>query len=112
MTHRRAVVTMILVTLMWSIAGIVTRHLEAARSFEVTFWRSAFTVLALGMLLPWLRGPATLLRSLREGGRTLWISGVCWCVMFTAFMVAITLTTVANVLVTMAIAPQVRGARR
>jgi len=105
MNHRRAVATMILVTLMWSIAGIVTRHLEAARSFEVTFWRSAFTVLALALLLPWLRGPAVLVRSLRAGGRTLWLSGVCWCVMFTAFMVAITLTTVANVLVTMAIAP-------
>ena len=105
MTHGRAVVTMIIVTLMWSIAGVVTRHLETARSFEVTFWRSAFTVLALAILLSWLRGPAVLARSLREGGRTLWLSGVCWCVMFTAFMVAITLTTVANVLVTMAAAP-------
>jgi drug/metabolite transporter (DMT)-like permease len=105
MTHGRAVVTMIAVTLMWSIAGVVTRHLEAARSFEVTFWRSAFTVLALAVLLPALRGPAALVRSLRAGGATLWISGVCWCVMFTAFMVAITMTTVANVLVTMALAP-------
>ncbi len=96
---------MIVVTLMWSIAGIVTRQLDAAHSFEVTFWRSAFTLISLAILLPCLRGPAVLLRSLREGGRTLWISGVCWCVMFTAFMVAITLTTVANVLVTMAIAP-------
>ena len=31
MTHRRAVLLMILVTLMWSIAGVVTRHLDAAR---------------------------------------------------------------------------------
>ena len=105
MTHGRAVVTMLLVTLMWSIAGVVTRHLEAARSFEVTFWRSAFTVLTLVVLLPAIRGRAKLLRSLQGGGRTLWLSGACWCVMFTAFMVAITLTSVANVLVTMAIAP-------
>lgn len=105
MSHRRAVFTMLAVTLMWSIAGIVTRHLEAARSFEVTFWRSAFTVLALALLLPWLRGRTALVHSLREGGATLWLSGACWCVMFTAFMIAITLTTVANVLVTMAIAP-------
>lgn len=96
---------MILVTLMWSIAGIVTRHLETARSFEVTFWRSAFVVLTLALLLPAIRGRAMLVRSLRDGGRTLWLSGACWCVMFTAFMVAITMTTVANVLVTMAIAP-------
>jgi drug/metabolite transporter (DMT)-like permease len=105
MTHRRAVALMVLVTLMWSIAGVVSRHLEAARSFEVTFWRSLFNALGLVVLLAWLRGPATLLRSLREGGRTLWLSGLCWSVMFTAFMVAITLTTVANVLVTMASAP-------
>lgn len=96
---------MLLVTLMWSIAGVVTRQLDAARSFEVTFWRSAFTVLALAVLLPAMRGRAVLWRSLRAGGATLWLSGLCWCVMFTAFMVAITLTTVANVLVTMAIAP-------
>jgi drug/metabolite transporter (DMT)-like permease len=105
MTHRRAVLTMIGATLMWSIAGVVTRQLEAARSFEVTFWRSAFTVLSLAVLLKWLRGRSVLQKSMREGGKTLWVSGVCWCVMFTAFMVAITLTTVANVLVTMAIAP-------
>ena len=96
MTHGRAVVTMILVTLMWSIAGVVTRHLEAARSFEVTFWRSAFTVLALAVMLPAIRGRATLARVLRYGGKTLWLSGICWSVMFTAFMVAITLTSVAR----------------
>jgi drug/metabolite transporter (DMT)-like permease len=39
------------------------------------------------------------------GGRALWLSGLCWCVMFTAFMVAIALTTVANVLITLAVAP-------
>jgi drug/metabolite transporter (DMT)-like permease len=44
-------------------------------------------------------------RSLRGGGRPLWISALCWCVMFTAFMLAITLTEAANVLVTMALAP-------
>ena len=105
MTHRRAVLVMVAVTLMWSIAGVVSRQLEAARSFEVTFWRSSFNALGLVVLLAWLRGPAPLMRSLREGGRTLWLSGLCWSVMFTAFMVAITLTTVANVLVTMAMAP-------
>ena len=105
MTHSRAVYVMVVVTLMWSIAGVVTRHLETARSFEVTFWRSAFTVLALAIMLPAIRGRATLVRSLRAGGKTLWLSSLCWCVMFTAFMVAITMTSVANVLITMASAP-------
>jgi drug/metabolite transporter (DMT)-like permease len=34
-----------------------------------------------------------------------WISGVCWSVMFTAFMMALTLTSVGNVLVTMSVGP-------
>jgi len=104
MTHRRAVALMILVTLLWSMAGVVARHLEAARSFEVTFWRSAFNALALLVGLTWLRGPA-LFSSLLSAGRAVWMSGVCWAVMYTAFMLALTLTSVANVLVTMAIAP-------
>ena len=105
MTHRRAVLMMVVVTLMWSVAGVVVRQLETVRSFEVTFWRSAFTVVALAILLSWLRGARPLVQSLRAGGRTLWVSGLCWAVMFTAFMLALTLTTVANVLVTMAISP-------
>lgn len=106
MTHRRAVALMVLVTLLWSIAGVVTRHLDAARSFEVTFWRSLFNALGLAVALTAMRGPA-LWRGLLTAPRVVWISGLCWSVMFTAFMVAITLTTVANVLVTMAIGPLV-----
>ncbi|MDP3540452.1 MAG: DMT family transporter [Azonexus sp.] len=104
MTHRRAVALMVLVTLLWSLAGVVTRHLDAARSFEVTFWRSAFNALALIVVLGFMRGPA-LWRGVFHAGPAVWISGVCWGVMYTAFMLALTLTSVANVLVTMAISP-------
>ena len=104
MTHRQAVGLMVLVTLLWSIAGVVTRHLDSARSFEVTFWRSFFTALSLAVgLLAW-RGRG-LWTSLRDGGRWLWLFGLCWAVMFTAFMLALTLTSVAYVLVTMALGP-------
>jgi len=105
MTHGRAVAAMVAATLLWSMAGVVTRQLESATSFEATFWRSACNAAALIVLLGWLRGFAPLARTLRSNDRTLWLSGLCWAVMFTAFMVAITLTTVANVLVTMALAP-------
>ncbi len=104
LTHGRAVWLMVAVTLMWSTAGVVTRHLEAARSFEVTFWRSLFTVAALLVILPVLQGRAVF-AAVRRGGRALWVSGLCWGVMFTAFMVAILLMPVANVLVTMAAGP-------
>lgn len=104
LTHNRAVLLMVAVTLMWSIAGVVTRHLEQARSFEVTFWRSFFTVLSLLLVLPWLQG-REVFRRMRGGGAALWISGVCWCGMFTFFMLSITLISVANVLITMSLGP-------
>ncbi len=95
---------MVAVTLLWSTAGVVTRQLESARSFEITFWRSAFTALSLLVILPFFQG-RQVFRQILQGTTTFWISGVCWSVMFTAFMVALTLTSVANVLVTMALGP-------
>ena len=97
---------MILCTLLWSIAGVVTRQLDAARSFEVTFWRSGFNAAALLMALLAMRG-AGLWQDIRRGGVALWFSALCWAVMYTNFMLALTLTTVATVLVTMAISPLV-----
>jgi drug/metabolite transporter (DMT)-like permease len=104
LTHTKAVFLMVAVTMMWSTAGVVTRQLEHARSFEITFWRSFFTVASLLVILPFFQGREVFSR-IRRGGPALWISGVCWSVMFTAFMVALTLTSVANVLVTMSIGP-------
>src|SRR5512142_1020821 len=104
LTHGRAVLLMVAVTLMWSIAGVITRHLEFARSFEVTFWRSFFTVVSLLVILPLFQGREVFAK-IRRGPSALWLSGLCWSVMFTAFMVALTLTSVANVLVTMALGP-------
>lgn len=104
LSHNRAVLLMVAVTLMWSTAGVVTRHLDSARSFEITFWRSCFTALSLLMLLPLLRGRAVF-SNIRHANATFWASGLCWCVMFTTFMLALTLTSVANVLITMSLGP-------
>ena len=104
LTHRRAVLLMVICGLLWSTAGVVTRHLEAAKAFEVTFWRSFFTVLSLVVILPWVKGRGVFKQTL-VGGTSLWLSGLCWSAMFTAYMVALTLTTVANVLVMLALGP-------
>jgi drug/metabolite transporter (DMT)-like permease len=37
--------------------------------------------------------------------KLLWASGACWALMFTAFMIALTLTSVAHVLVVMSLGP-------
>jgi drug/metabolite transporter (DMT)-like permease len=104
LSHTQAVFLMVAVTLMWSIAGVVTRQLEHARSFEVTFWRSFFTMVSLLVILPLWQG-RNVWRNMHWRSKAFWISGVCWSVMFTAFMVALTMTTVANVLVTLAAGP-------
>jgi drug/metabolite transporter (DMT)-like permease len=104
LSHRQAVLLMIACTMMWSIAGVTTRHLEHARGFEVTFWRSFFTFVSLLVILPIIHGQ-TLLSKFKQGGLYLWICGVCWGVMFTAFMTALTMTSVANVLITLSMGP-------
>lgn len=127
LTHTQAVFLMVVATLFWSTAGVVSRVLESAGRFEVTFYRSAFTVLSLMWMLPlwraWSRrqapqamSPTPSTRSAwgemlhRHWGflpesRTFWLSGVCWSVMFTAFMLALGFTSVANVLIIMALGP-------
>ena len=95
---------MVGVTALWSTAGVVTRHLEQARSFEVTFWRSFFTLASLLIILPLWQGRGVWSR-MPWRSPYFWLSGVCWCAMFTAFMLALTLTAVANVLITMALGP-------
>jgi drug/metabolite transporter (DMT)-like permease len=104
LSHNQAVVSMVAVALMWSSAGVVTRHLESARSFEVTFWRSLATSITLLIILPLFQGWGVFAR-MRQATLSFWISGICWSFMFTAYMVALTLTSVGNVLVTLAISP-------
>lgn len=102
--HGQAVALMVAVTFLWGTAGVVTRQLEQAQAFEITFWRSAFTALSLVVILPWWQGRGVW-RRMTAGGGALWLSGLCWAVMFTAFMIALALTSVANVLITLAAGP-------
>jgi drug/metabolite transporter (DMT)-like permease len=104
LTHGRAVLLMVACTLMWSIAGVVSRQIVAAKGVETTFWRSLFTIAALLVLLPLFQGKGALVR-LPWKHAVFWISGVCWAVMFTAFMMALSVTSVGNVLITMAVSP-------
>jgi drug/metabolite transporter (DMT)-like permease len=104
LTHRQALLVMVLCPLLWSTAGVVTKQLDSAQSFEVTFWRSFFTVVSLLVLLPLTRGWSWYKAVLWRSG-ALWVAGICWSVMFSAFMIAMVLTSVANVLITLAAGP-------
>lgn len=84
---------------LWSTAGVVTRHVERAGAFELVFWRSLFAFLFVALALLALRR-----NPLRLGWRGL-LSGTLWGVMFTAFMIALSLTSTANTLVVMSVSP-------
>jgi drug/metabolite transporter (DMT)-like permease len=103
--HQRAVALMVCAATLWSIAGVFTRHLEAARDFEVTLWRSLFAALAVAGALVWQQGVGRAVASVRGLGGLGLLSGLMWCVMFNCFMIALTKTTVANTLVVMSVSP-------
>jgi drug/metabolite transporter (DMT)-like permease len=107
--HRRALLLMLVAPLMWSIAGVVTRNLspeiQAQGRFEITFWRSLFAALCVGLYLAFVQ--RDFVGAVRRAGRAGMLSGLMWCAMFCCFMLALTLTTVANTLVVMSVAPLV-----
>jgi drug/metabolite transporter (DMT)-like permease len=94
---------MLAAPVLWSSAGVVTRHIERALPFEQVFWRSLFafalvlSVLVLQRKHPW--------KAVAAAGLPGFASGLMWAVMFTAFLFALSMTTTANTLVVMAVSP-------
>jgi drug/metabolite transporter (DMT)-like permease len=104
MLHARAVAWMVAATVLWSTAGLVTRWLERAQSFEVTFWRSLFAAVSMAGILAFTRRRDAW-AVVRGAGWPGILSGLMFCTMFTCFMVALTRTTVANALVVNSLYP-------
>ena len=95
---------MVMLCGLWSMAGVVSRQIESAHSIEVTFWRSAFCFL---MLVVWtsIYTRNHPFRQMMAMGWAGVLSGLFWCIMFTCFMVALMMTTVANTLLTIGLSP-------
>ncbi|WP_394781402.1 DMT family transporter [Undibacterium sp.] len=102
--HRKALFLMVTAASLWSIAGVLTRQLHAAHGFEVTFWRSLFAALFVAGAMLW-QHRSRALGKLFDAGWFGLISGVMWAVMFCCFMIALTMTTVANTLIVMSVTP-------
>lgn len=95
---------MLVAAFLWSIAGVFTRHLDSAKSFEVTFWRSLFCALTMIAWFAYTQGFGAI-TYVRASGKAGLVSGLMWAVMFTCFMVALTMTSTANVLIVNALSP-------
>jgi drug/metabolite transporter (DMT)-like permease len=102
--HKLGIAAMVLCAFLWSTAGLVMRAASVTNGWEATFWRSLFLCAVIGLLVAFqYRGTA--LERMRAMGWHGAVSGLCWATMFTAFMLALALTTVANTLVMMALLP-------
>ena len=103
MTRATGLALMVAAPVLWSSAGVVTRHIQSAAPFEQVFWRSlfafafVFSVLVFQRKHPW--------KAVRAAGVPGLLSGLMWAVMFTAFLFALSMTTTANALVVMAVSP-------
>jgi drug/metabolite transporter (DMT)-like permease len=97
-TRSGGLALMVAAPVLWSTAGVVTRHVESATPFELVFWRSLSCFVFMVVFMSVIRIRPRLAWPLLA-------SGALWAVMFTAFMIALTLTTIANTLVVLAVAP-------
>jgi drug/metabolite transporter (DMT)-like permease len=97
------VALMIAAPVLWSSAGVVTRHIQTAEPVEQVFWRSLFAFLFVFVVLLFQKqNPWTAVRSAGLPGL---VSGLMWATMFTAFLFALSLTTTANALVMQSVSP-------
>ena len=95
---------MLLCTVLWSMAGPVTRASSISNGWETSFWRSMFLSIVVGaLLLAQHRSGA--LRKVAEMGWAGVVSSLCWTAMFTCFMLALSHTSVANALIVMGLLP-------
>ena len=86
---------------MWSMGGLIVRSLDTADSWTTVFWRSVTAAVFLVMVLlvrDGRAGLAAVLRMIWPGDRSAIVVAVCFSVSSIAFVVAVGLTTVANVL--------------
>jgi len=103
MTRSAGVALMIAAPVLWSSAGVVTRHIQEAAPVEQVFWRSLFAFVFVFVVHlfpktnPW--------KAVRDAGVPGLVSGLMWAIMFTAFLFALSMTTTANTLVVMSVSP-------
>jgi len=102
--RRVALALMVVAPVLWSIAGVLTRQIQSAGAFEMAFWRSSFAAAFVFCALLVLQGRRPW-QTLHAAGVPGLVSGAMWALMFTVFIVALTLTTTANVLVMSSLGP-------
>lgn len=102
---RKGAVLVLLAAMVWSLGGVFSRMLDIADNWTVVFWRSfwaAAFLLAYMLQREGLRGTRALFSRMGWPGFGV---GLCFAIASSAFVVALSYTTVANVLLVQAGVP-------
>ena len=103
--HRKGVVLMIGATLCWATAGVLVRNMEVTDGWKITFWRSFFMTVFMLLVLAYRHGSGGIWQRIRAMGWPGVLTGMLFAGMMISFILALSLTTVANTLVVGSISP-------
>src|SRR5712664_4737016 len=102
--HRKGIALMVGATMCWATAGILMRNMEITDGWTISFWRSFFMTAFLLVVLCLQHG-SRLLQRVHAMGWPGVMSGLLFAGMMISFILALSLTTVANTLVVGSISP-------
>jgi drug/metabolite transporter (DMT)-like permease len=102
--HRKGIAVMVGATMCWATAGILVRNMEVTDGWKIAFWRSFFMTAFLVVVLCCQHG-SRLLQRVHAMGWPGVMSGLLFAGMMISFILALSLTTVANTLVVGSISP-------
>jgi drug/metabolite transporter (DMT)-like permease len=89
---------------MWSSAGLLSRLLETPSPASTAFWRSLFCAITM-LLILMIEHRSGVFHALKRMGGVGWLSGLMWAIIFTNFMLAMMMTSVANTLLVIGMSP-------
>jgi drug/metabolite transporter (DMT)-like permease len=90
---------------LWSFGGTIARFITVDDSWTVVFWRSCFATLFLLIFMVLRDGLSSTADAFRNMGRPGLLVAACFAIASTAFVVALSYTTVANILLMQAGVP-------
>jgi drug/metabolite transporter (DMT)-like permease len=102
--HRKGIALIVGATLCWATAGVLVRNMEITDGWTIAFWRSFFMTAFLLVVLSFQHGSRLLYRVHAMGWPGV-VSGLLFAGMMISFILALSLTTVANTLVVGSISP-------
>ncbi|MEP6567277.1 MAG: DMT family transporter [Mesorhizobium sp.] len=91
--------------LVWSFGGTIARFIDTGDSWTVVFWRSLWAVAFLLGFMAWRGGWRGTLKLFRDMGLPGLAVAICFATASTSFVVALSYTTVANILLMQAGVP-------